>query len=109
MRFLRGHGRRFARRYPMDGSWEYRDCGYATPCWIWTGAYFDNGYACLHDRRKKKRAHRVIFERCLGRKIKPRMTLDHLCRVIACVNPEHMEEVTMAENIRRENLARVAA
>jgi hypothetical protein len=29
------------------------------------------------------------------------LTIDHLCRTPACVNPEHMEPVTMAENIRR--------
>ena len=29
------------------------------------------------------------------------MELDHLCRVIACWNPWHLEEVTHAENVRR--------
>jgi hypothetical protein len=27
--------------------------------------------------------------------------LDHLCRVRDCVNPEHLEPVTNAENLRR--------
>lgn len=29
------------------------------------------------------------------------MPLDHLCRVRCCVNPDHLEPVTHAENIRR--------
>ena len=34
------------------------------------------------------------------------LTLDHLCRNTSCVNPEHMEPVTLAENVRRMNRAR---
>lgn len=29
------------------------------------------------------------------------MTIDHLCKNTLCVNPEHLEVVTMGENIRR--------
>jgi hypothetical protein len=29
------------------------------------------------------------------------LELDHLCRVPACVNPDHLEPVTHIENVRR--------
>lgn len=32
--------------------------------------------------------------------------LDHLCRIRACVNPDHLEAVTRAENNRRVGLGR---
>jgi len=31
------------------------------------------------------------------------MTVDHLCRNTCCINPDHMEIVTLAENILRGN------
>lgn len=33
------------------------------------------------------------------------LTLDHLCRVRACVNPDHMEPVTIRENALRGETA----
>jgi hypothetical protein len=35
------------------------------------------------------------------------MELDHLCRVKACVNPDHLEPVTHAENMRRGKVAKL--
>ncbi|MGH9151353.1 MAG: HNH endonuclease [Acidimicrobiales bacterium] len=36
------------------------------------------------------------------------LTLDHLCRDRRCVNPAHLEPVTVAENLRRGHRARKA-
>ena len=45
-------------------------------------------------------AHRAIYEKWIG-PIPAGLTLDHLCRNTACVNPCHMEPVTLSENARR--------
>lgn len=45
-------------------------------------------------------AHRHSYQSLVG-SIPDGLHLDHLCRVPACVNPEHLEPVTLAENNRR--------
>ena len=44
--------------------------------------------------------HRWAYE-ALVAPIPDGLTIDHLCRVRHCVNPAHLEVVTLAENIRR--------
>ena len=47
-------------------------------------------------------AHRFVYEAERG-PIPSGLTLDHKCRVRQCVNPAHLEPVTLAENILRGN------
>jgi hypothetical protein len=69
-------------------------------CWLWTGAKNEAGYGRVTIRSQGLYAHRVAFEWMVG-PIPAGFTLDHLCRVHACVNPEHLEPVSQSENVLR--------
>lgn len=72
-------------------------------CWLWI-AYIDQsprgGYGRFALNGRAERAHRVAYE-LYREKIPKGMTLDHLCRVRSCVNPDHLEIVSMNENRSR--------
>jgi hypothetical protein len=73
----------------------------ATNCIVWRGAQNSKGYGCFAVNGVSQLAHRVAWEDVHG-PIPDDMTIDHLCRVHACVNVDHMEFVSIAENIRRQ-------
>ncbi len=70
-----------------------------TNCWEWLRS-IPSSYGYCRSRGKLTTAHRVVFEFCLE-PIPTGLTLDHLCRNRICVNPAHMEPVTMKENTLR--------
>lgn len=72
-------------------------------CWLWVGT--DNGkYGTLglsiDGTRTSLYAHRLSYEMHVG-PIPEGLTIDHLCRVPLCVNPDHLEAVTQRENSLR--------
>lgn len=74
-------------------------------CWLWTDATSWNGYGRFYTGSRVMSAHRLSYELAVG-PIPDGLQIDHLCRVRACVNPAHLEPVTLAENIRRGAAAR---
>lgn len=74
-------------------------------CWIWTGSMNAYGYGVFSLNKKMNMAHRFSWELVNG-KIPKDLQIDHICKARNCVNPSHMELVTLIENVMRgESLA----
>jgi len=69
-------------------------------CWEWQLYKDSKGYGVIKRKGKNYQAHRHIYELHCGQ-IPEGMQLDHKCRNTSCVNPDHLEPVTGAENTRR--------
>lgn len=76
-----------------------RISGMTTDCILWTGAKYSSGYGQHRYEGKRTGAHRVAWMKANGA-IPAGLEIDHLCNVRLCVNVEHMQLVTRAENMR---------
>lgn len=70
-------------------------------CWLWIGCIAGR-YAQMSVSGKRIPSHRWSYEYFRGT-IPPGYTLDHLCGITFCVNPDHLEPVSITENILRGN------
>lgn len=69
-------------------------------CWNWIAPTDEDGYGYFKMKGKQLRSHRVSYE--LFKELIPTgLTIDHLCRNRKCVNPDHLEVVTVKENVLR--------
>lgn len=71
-------------------------------CWRWTDDIKPSGYGQMSVDGRLIYAHRLAYELLVG-PIPEGLTIDHLCRVRACVNPSHLEPVTIGENVLRSD------
>jgi len=95
---LHGPDGRFPRIPIEDQFWSHTRK--TDSCWIWTGEVGHDGYGKIRVEGKHIGAHRLSLI-MHGRKPADGLTVDHLCRVRNCVNPEHLESVTLRENLLR--------
>lgn len=86
--------------------WERIDFGDWFDCWLWTGTVNIKGYAVMWvpDARNTLELHRIVYEMA-GGVIPEGEHIDHLCRVKRCLNPLHMEPVSLVENVMRADNA----
>lgn len=73
-------------------------------CWLFAGMINAYGYGRLWDPELKvsNTAHRVLYKMWVG-EIPEGYHVDHLCRVRRCINPDHLEPVTIRDNLLRGN------
>ena len=69
-------------------------------CWNCTCRKNIEGYGYINRDRKQVAVYRYFYMKYKGL-IPKGKEVDHLCRNTSCVNPDHLEVVTHAENIRR--------
>lgn len=70
-------------------------------CWNWQGCVGPDGYGHFGSKSQStQQAHRISYEFFRG-PIAKGMTIDHLCRNRRCVNPDHLEVVSLKVNLAR--------
>ncbi len=97
-RFVHGH---HCRKSPRDFAVDPN-----TGCWLWLLATNLPGYGVRRRGRGQVYAHRAAYEARFG-PIPVGLEIDHRCRQPSCVNPDHLEAVTHAENVRRGRAAKL--
>jgi len=73
-------------------------------CWPWKGQ-IKNEYGVFYNGIKQVSAHRFSYEYFVG-PIPENFTVDHLCYNKSCINPFHLDAVTLSTNIQRAALSR---
>jgi hypothetical protein len=103
--------RTYLRNAPVLERLMFRTSETPDGCWLWRGTLNHHGYGVIGlggDKGRTAKVHRVAFEELVG-PIAADLTIDHLCRNRACVNPDHLEPVPLRVNQARGWEARRAA
>lgn len=83
---------RFNKKYIIDQN---------TGCWIWQDALNGiNGYGRFWNGSREQYAHRFSYE-TYKKRIPEGFTIHHKCLNKQCVNPEHLEAMSLGDNLRQ--------
>lgn len=88
----------------FDSKWIERDCGFETPCHIWTAGVMSGGYGSFWDGNTR-RAHAFAYERVNGPLPEGR-EIHHKCERKLCVNAGHLESLTQPEHAAQHSAAK---
>ena len=67
-------------------------------CWLWTGAKTCDGYGKLEVHGRTVYAHRLAYEHW-HEPIGDGLRILHKCDIPECVNPDHLQPGTQADNV----------
>lgn len=70
-------------------------------CHLWKRSVNNRGYGVIWFDGKLHLAHRAAWLAAHGRHPTPGLVIDHICENKLCVNPDHLRELSNAENIQR--------
>lgn len=82
--------------------WVAKDCGYETPCQVYTGYIDPKGYGRFGSRK----AHRIAYEEEHGPI--PGMAVHHLCENPACIRVSHLVALTVSAHSILHNPREIA-
>lgn len=74
--------------------------GAPSGCWLWNAPIGRNRYAQIRARGKKRKVHREAYEAANGVNSASGLVVRHKCDTPLCVNPDHLETGTHADNMR---------
>ena len=85
----------------------FKNVEITSTCWNWLGSKTKKGYGLFSMATGKYQHHTFLAHRLSlefnGEKLSENLTVDHLCKNTSCVNPQHLEQVSLKENLLRGN------
>ncbi len=68
-------------------------------CWVWQAHKNHHGYGTIAYKNVSRLAYNISYILFRKKPITPGKVLHHICGNRACINPEHLEEITNKENV----------